>query len=93
MAVASLFSGIAIACICLFLVDPPGEIANSAITVVSELLILSGALLGVKVSYDAKFQKMSSDIQERIDREIAKAIEEDHTKMGITNPGADAKHE
>lgn len=87
LAVVSLASGIIIACICLFLVPPPGEIANSAITVVSELLILSGALLGVKVSYDAKLQKMSTDVEARIEGKIAEAIKADREKRGIVPEG------
>ncbi|MBQ9474673.1 MAG: hypothetical protein IJU69_00245 [Bacteroidales bacterium] len=93
LAVLSLVSGIIIACVCLFFIPPPGEIATSAISIVSELLILSGALLGTKVSYDTKFQRWSTDFKERVDKEIAKAIEEDHIKMGITRPATDAEHE
>lgn len=57
MAVAAFAAGVIIACICLFIVPPPGEISTSALSIVSELLILSGALLGVKVSVDTKLQQ------------------------------------
>lgn len=57
MAVAAFAAGVIIASICLFIVPPPGEISTSALSIVSELLILSGALLGVKVSVDTKLQQ------------------------------------
>ena len=57
MAVASFAAGVAIACVCLYIVPPPGEISNSAISIVSELLVLAGAILGVKTSYDAKWKR------------------------------------
>lgn len=57
MAIASFASGVIIACICLFIVPPRGEISQSALAIVSELLVLAGALLGIKVSVDAKLQK------------------------------------
>lgn len=57
MAVASFTAGILIACVCLFIVPPPGEISTSALSLVSECLILAGALLGVMLSFDAKLQK------------------------------------
>lgn len=68
MAIASFAAGVAIACVCLFLVPPPGEISNSAISIVSELLVLAGAILGVKTSYDAKFIKIESEIQKKADK-------------------------
>jgi len=52
IAVASFSSGVLIAVVCLFWIPPLGEIANSAISIVSELLVLCGAILGVKASYD-----------------------------------------
>ena len=57
-----------IACACLFLVPPPGEISNSAISIVSELLVLAGAILGVKTSFDTKFLKIESDLQRKADK-------------------------
>lgn len=67
MAVASFAAGIIIACICLFVVPPPGEISASALSVVSECLILAGALLGVQLAVDAKLQKFLTQA-----RQIAK---------------------
>ena len=68
MAIASFTAGVAIACACLFLIPPPGEISNSAISIVSELLVLAGAILGVKTTYDAKFIKLESDLQRKADK-------------------------
>jgi len=68
MAIASFVAGVVIACLCLFLVPPPGEISNSAISIVSELLVLAGAILGVKTSYDAKFIKIESDLRRKADK-------------------------
>ncbi len=68
MAVASFASGVVIACLCLFLVPPPGEISNSAISIVSELLVLAGAILGVKTSYDAKFVRIDAELRRKADR-------------------------
>lgn len=68
MAIASFAAGVAIACVCLFLVPPPGEISNSAISIVSELLVLAGAILGVKTSYDAKFVKIDAELQKKADK-------------------------
>lgn len=64
MAVASFIAGLVIACACLFVVPPPGEISTSALSIVSELLVLAGALLGVKVSVDAKLQRFFTQIRE-----------------------------
>ena len=68
MAIASFAAGVAIACACLFLVPPPGEISNSAISIVSELLVLAGAILGVKASYDVKFRKFESELMNKADK-------------------------
>lgn len=68
VAIASFAAGVCIACVCLFFVAPPGEISNSAISIVSELLVLAGAILGVKTSYDAKFVKIESDLQKKADK-------------------------
>lgn len=68
MAIASFAAGVAIACVCLFLVPPPGEISHSAISIVSELLVLAGAILGVKTSYDAKFVKIDAELQKKADK-------------------------
>ena len=47
IAVASFSSGVLIAAVCLFFIPPLGEIASSAVSIVSELLVLCGAILGV----------------------------------------------
>ena len=69
IAVASFSSGGIIASVCLFLVPPLGEIANSAISIVSELLVLCGAILGVKASYDVKFRKFEAELKDVIENE------------------------
>ena len=69
IAVASFSSGVIIASVCLFLVPPLGEIANSAISIVSELLVLCGAILGVKASYDVKFRKFEAELRDVIENE------------------------
>jgi len=63
MAIASFSAGVGIALGCLFLIEPLGEITNSAIAIVSQLLVLCGAILGVKASYDVKLTKMAADIR------------------------------
>ena len=69
IAIASFSSGVIIAAVCLFLVPPLGEIANSAISIVSELLVLCGAILGVKASYDVKFRKFEAELQDVIEND------------------------
>lgn len=64
LAIASFSCGVAIAAICLFFIPPIGEIASSAISIVSELLVLCGALLGIKTSYDIKLRKFQSEIDD-----------------------------
>lgn len=64
LAIASFSVGSVIALICLFCVPPIGEISNSAISIVSELLILCGALLGIKVVFDLKLNHFASKIDE-----------------------------
>ena len=68
IAIASFSAGVAIAAICLFFVPPPGEITNSAISIVSELLVLCGAILGVTASFDAKLNRMKAEIQHKLDK-------------------------
>ena len=58
LAIASFASGVVIAMVCLFWIEPLGEITYSAISIVSELLVLCGAILGVKASYDIKFTSL-----------------------------------
>ena len=69
IAIASFTTGVLIAAVCLFLVPPLGEIANSAISIVSELLVLCGAILGVKASYDVKFRKFEAELRDVIENE------------------------
>ena len=69
IAIASFSSGVIIASVCLFLIPPLGEIASSAISIVSELLVLCGAILGVKASYDVKFRKFEAELRQVIDNE------------------------
>ena len=69
IAIASFSSGVIIAAVCLFLVPPLGEIASSAISIVSELLVLCGAILGVKASYDVKFRKFEAELRDVIENE------------------------
>lgn len=69
IAVASFTSGVLIAAVCLFFIEPLGEIASSAISIVSELLVLCGAILGVKASYDVKFRKFEAELRDVIENE------------------------
>ena len=69
IAIASFSAGVLIAAICLFFIPPLGEIASSAISIVSELLILCGAILGVKASYDVKFRKFQAELDQVIENE------------------------
>lgn len=69
IAIASFSAGVAIAVVCIFWIPPLGEIASSAISIVSELLVLCGAILGVKASYDVKFRKFEAELRQMIDNE------------------------
>lgn len=66
LAAVSFVCGVLIACVCLFLIEPRGEISNSAISIVSELLVLCGALLGIKVGFDTKMQRFENRIQNQL---------------------------
>ena len=68
IAIASFVSGTGIAVACIFFVPPPGEIASSAVSIVSELLILCGAILGVKASYDTKFRKFQNELDQKVNK-------------------------
>lgn len=68
IAIASFSAGVLIAICCLFFVEPHGEITNSAISIVSELLVLCGAILGVKASYDTKFRKFENELRHKADK-------------------------
>ena len=69
IAVASFSCGVLIAAVCLFVIPPLGEIASSAISIVSELLVRCGAILGVKASYDVKFRKFEAELRDVIENE------------------------
>ena len=69
IAIASFTAGVLIAAVCLFWIEPKGEMANSAISIVSELLVLCGAILGVKASYDVKFRKFEAELRDVIENE------------------------
>ena len=66
MAIISFSVGTIIACACLFLVEPLGQIETSAISVTSEFLILAGALLGISASFDTKMNKFRAEIEKEI---------------------------
>ena len=66
MAVASFSMGSIIACICLFAIDPIGEITNSALGIVSEFLCLSGGLLGISAAFNTKLQRFETSINQRL---------------------------
>lgn len=68
IAIASFSAGVAIAAVCLFWIEPRGEIANSAISIVGELLVLCGAILRVKASFDAKLNRMEAEIRHKQDK-------------------------
>ena len=68
IAIASFTAGVIIAAVCLFWIEPKGEMANRAISIVSELLVLCGAILGVKASYDTKFRKFENELQHKADK-------------------------
>lgn len=70
LAVASFTVGTLIAIGSLFLVPPPGEISSSAISIVSEFLVLAGALLGIKTGFDVKMQRFESEVDKRIRRGV-----------------------
>jgi hypothetical protein len=69
LAIASFTCGVLIAAVCLFVIPPLGEIASSAISIVSELLVLCGALLGIKTSFDIKLKRFEGEIDEIRKRE------------------------
>lgn len=69
IAIASFSAGVIIAAVCIFFIDPKGSITSSAISIVSELMVLCGALLGVKASFDTKFRKFEAELQGKADKE------------------------
>lgn len=64
--------GVILASICLFFVEPLGEIHNSAIAIVSEMLILGGALLGVNANFDHKLKKFEATMVQKIENKDTK---------------------
>ena len=69
LAIASFTCGVVIAAVCIFFIPPIGEIASSAISIVSELLVLTGALLGIKTSFDIKLKRFEGEIDKLRDEE------------------------
>ena len=69
LAIASFSCGVLIAIVCLFFIEPLGEIAYSAVSIVSELLVLCGAILGVKASYDVNFHKFEAELHKKADKQ------------------------
>lgn len=69
MAVASFVVGSVIACVCLFWIDPLGEISTTAISIVSEFLVLAGALLGVKATFDHKSRQFMAELEKKADKQ------------------------
>ena len=68
--------GVILASICLFFIEPLGEIHNSAIAIVSEMLILGGALLGVNANFDHKLKKFEATMVQKIENKDTKTINE-----------------
>lgn len=64
LAIASFSCGVIIASICLFWIEPIGEITSSAISIVSEMLVLCGALLGIKTSFDIRMKRFEGEIED-----------------------------
>lgn len=82
LAVASFTVGTLIAVGSLFIVPPPGEISSSAISIVSEFLVLAGALLGIKTGFDVKMQRFESEVEKRIRRGPYDRGPENHDEDG-----------
>ena len=68
--------GVVLASICLFFIPPLGEIHNSAIAIVSEMLILGGALLGVNANFDHKLKKFEASMIDRVKNKDIKTTTE-----------------
>lgn len=69
LAIASFTVGSLIAIVDIFFLEPIGIIESSVICVISEFLILTGALLGIDVNYDLKLQKFATKIKEELKTE------------------------
>ncbi len=76
MAIISFSVGTIIACVCLFVIEPLGSIETSAISITSEFLILSGALLGISASFDTKMNKFRAEIEKEIVQRDSTRIED-----------------
>lgn len=73
LAIASFAAGVLIACVNMWLIEPLGQIHSSAISIVSELLVLCGSLLGISANFDWKMKKFKADImrgREEMTREV-----------------------
>lgn len=68
--------GVVLASICLFFIEPLGEIHNSAIAIVSEMLILGGALLGVNANFDHKLKKFEASMIDKVKNKDIKTTNE-----------------
>lgn len=72
MAIASFSAGTVICMVCLFFIQPYGEISSTAMMAVSEFLVLCGGLLGSKASFDMRMQRFEARVLNEIrDNEIA----------------------
>lgn len=73
LAIASFASGVLIACVNMWLIEPLGQIHSSSISIVSELLVLCGSLLGISANFDWKMKKFKADIMRGKDFESGEA--------------------
>ena len=62
IAIASFCMGALISCVCLFFIQPLGDITSSAIIIVSNFLVLCGGILGVKASTDVRFKNLEMKV-------------------------------
>ena len=75
IATTLILCGVILASICLFIIEPLGEIHNSAIAIVSEMLILGGALLGVNANFDHKLKKFEATMVQKIENKDDKNVQ------------------
>lgn len=66
MSIASFSAGTVICLVCLFFIQPYGEISNTAMMAVSEFLVLCGGLLGAKASFDMRMQRFEARVMREI---------------------------
>lgn len=64
------FAGVILAFTALFL-PPVGEIALTVISVISEFLVLAGALAGIDLAFDQKLMHFEGKIRESIKSEMS----------------------